>query len=1226
MICTQCKTENPAGAKFCMNCGTAFAARCPNCSTELPPQAKFCLNCGQRVSAPAPVRAAALSSAPANATVPAEPVRYIPPELLAKLETAKASGGMRGERRTVTMLFCDIQGSTSAAEKLDPEEWAEIMNGAFEALIAPVYRYEGTLARLLGDAVLAFFGAPIAHEDDPQRAALAALDILAAMGPYRELVRQRWGIDINVRVGINTGLVVVGEVGSDLRMDYTALGDAVNVAARMEQTAKPGSAQVAEDTHRLIAPLFDFEDLGPMQVKGKTEPVHAYRVLGRKAAPGSLRGIEGLESPMVGRDRQMALLREAVSALQQGRGQIVSVMGEAGLGKSRLVTELRKALASEGALALEGTPGGLQWHEGRSFSYETSAPYAPFVRLFTSLFHLHPEQPDAERYATLSAGVEEVLPGGVRDLTPFLASLLGIHLTGEPLEHVRYLEPPQLREKVFGAVTEFLEAAAETQPMVLVFEDVHWVDPTSFDLLKRLMAVTDHAPLMIMAVLRPWRQETAWEFHEIGMRDYSHRYTSVTVEPLDQDTARTLVANLLHVEDLPDKVRLLILTKAEGNPFFVEEVIRSLLDAGLIVQRDGHWHATREIENISVPDTLVGVINARLDRLEETARRVAQTAAVIGREFRFNALASILEGTISLDTALTELQRRELVRERSRLPERVYVFKHALTQETAYSSLLLSKRRDLHKRLAEWLEKTEPESVADIARHLVEAREEKRALPYLVKAGERAAYSYSTSEAVRSFKEALEILERQVDLGLARRAYEGLGNALAFSNQVQEATQTYRRMIEVAQSHGDVPMQVSAMNKLSNLLGFRLGEFSEAAGLLAQSETLATQNNDTPGLAEMHMVQCGFCTFTADFEGAVRHLSEAARIGKELEIAEAKLYGMTHIANTLTYLTRFDDAWRTSQEVLAMAKAEGHLGWQAEIQAFPIPYYHLRSGDLMAAEAAARECQRISLQIGHLLCLACSGSMLGSFALLRGEYENALRYHDDAVQAGRDAGMPWFEVMSLAGMAAATAQISPELRERTEGLFVRMQSVLEQPGGAMTVAAAWSALGFHELSKGNSAAALDYFQKGLQSPTVLMHLQRPPLLIGAAMVALAEDEVERASALAQEARRYVEERGMRFLYPLAALTEGRISMALGHADAALASFLRSGQDALAMGMRPTVLEARVLSAEALVMLGRNAEAGEMRRLARETMEEIARLFQDEKLRWAYFEAASERIG
>ena len=423
-----------------MSCGNPLITLCPECSAELPGQARFCMNCGHQL--------AQAGAEPSRSSLE----QYIPRELLAKLQASQASGGIQGERRVVTMLFCDVTGSTAAAEKLDPEEWAEIINGAFEYLIAPVYRYEGTLARLMGDAILAFFGAPIAHEDDPHRAVLAGLDIINAIGTYRGEVKRKWGVDFEVRVGINTGLVVVGEVGSDLRVEYTALGDAINVAARMEQQAAPGTVQIAADTHRLIAPLFEFEDLGLTEVRGKSEPVQSYRVIGPKAVPGRLRGIEGLDSPMVGRDREMDLLAGVVTNLRQGRGQIVSIMGEAGLGKSRLIAELRHLLAVDGPrkgeneAPVEGeatdTPPPLKSYEGRSQSYDSAIPYSPFISLFTTYFALAPDDSDEAKYHKISSRVTDVLTDGARGVTPFLATMLQVPVPEEDGQLVKYLQPP----------------------------------------------------------------------------------------------------------------------------------------------------------------------------------------------------------------------------------------------------------------------------------------------------------------------------------------------------------------------------------------------------------------------------------------------------------------------------------------------------------------------------------------------------------------------------------------------------------------------------------------------------------------------------------------------------------------------------------------------------------------------------------------------------------------
>ncbi|HET9494299.1 MAG TPA: BREX system ATP-binding domain-containing protein, partial [Chloroflexia bacterium] len=446
MKCPDCGTQNREDAKFCSNCGTSLAAKCHQCNFKLDPNAKFCSNCGRPVGAT--VLAAVPAPAPAPTLDPDEGEtmgrmqQYVPKELLGKLEAARANRSMAGERRIVTVLFCDVKGSTALAEMLDPEEWAAVMNGAFEKLIEPVYRYEGTLARLMGDAILAFFGAPIAHEDDPQRAVLAGLGIVEGMKEYREQIKRRYGFDLSVRVGINTGLVVVGEVGSDLRVEYTAMGDAVNLASRMEQSADPDTVSISGNKYKSVANLFHFKPLGEIEVRGKADPVAAYEVLGVREGAVRERGIEGLSSPLVGREREMAALRSALEDVAAGLGRVVLVVGEAGLGKSRLVAELKRTPEA----------ASLAWYEGRSLSYETTTPYAPFAQLFGSMFELDSGEGDAEQYANVLAGVEEAMPGQGEAMAPLVATLLGIKLQGDTLERVRYLEPPMLRGRIFHAV------------------------------------------------------------------------------------------------------------------------------------------------------------------------------------------------------------------------------------------------------------------------------------------------------------------------------------------------------------------------------------------------------------------------------------------------------------------------------------------------------------------------------------------------------------------------------------------------------------------------------------------------------------------------------------------------------------------------------------------------------------------------------------------------------
>lgn len=448
------------------------------------------------------------------------------------------------------------------------------------------------------------------------------------------------------------------------------------------------------------------------------------------------------------------------------------------------------------------------------------------------------------------------------------------------------------------------------------------------------------------------------------MREIAHRYTSIALEPLDEEDSRTLVANLLEIEDLPDRVRTLIMSKAEGNPFFVEEVIRSLLDANLVVRENSHWRATGEIANIVLPDTLLGVITARLDRLSEESRQVAQTASVIGREFALGTLTEIYRTQAHLDVALADLQRRELIREKSRVPHPRYMYKHVLTQEAAYASLLLSRRRELHLQVAQCLERHSPEQVHEIARHFLEAQEQGQAVPYLVEAGDQAARAYAAAEAVEYYSQALDILNTTQDPKLHRRAFEGLGGALTFGNDVPAAVDNYHSMFHSAQEYGDQPMQVSALNKLGFVTALFQDQFPEAEEHQAGAERLARQCGDLPGLAEYHMTYCYMTVPFGEFDQAIDHLNEAAKIGSDLNMDEPRLFGMIHTVNTLTYMTRFDEASRMSQEALQLAEQLGNSKWQSDLLGFSTPIHHLRNGNLDAARYSAEMGADLASQIG----------------------------------------------------------------------------------------------------------------------------------------------------------------------------------------------------------------------------------------------------------------------
>ena len=692
---------------------------CPRCQMANPEGAKFCLNCGNQLEAQVRVD---------------------------------------GERRYVTVLFADVVDSTGLGERLDPEQVAEIMNGAFAFLNASVKKYDGTVARLLGDAILAFFGAPVAHEDDAERAVRAGLDIQAAASEYAKVVKVDYGVDFDVRVGINTGLAVLAAVGDEIRTEYTAMGDTTNVAARLQSAALPGTVLISADTYHLVKQLFELRPRGSAMVKGKSAPIVTYEVLAPRAVPGKVRGLEGLTSPLVGRAAEFKRVNDKLNEVREGRGAFVAVIGEAGLGKSRLLAEVSESAKSGPQVA---------WLEGRALSYGQAVTYYPWRQVIREAIGAQDgEAPEVVREKLHRDAVCGAMPEGEPQ---YLEVILSVE-SDATLEALTALEGDALVEHITRAARGYLRASASLMPTVIVLDDLHWADTASLDLLLGVAGLVEDLPLVITCLLRPDKDAPSWSAIERVRSKLSGPYTEILLEPLDAAHSKELLGNLLYIEDLPESVRNLILDKAEGNPFFVEEVIRSLIDSEYIVQENSHWRATREIVNVTIPDTLTGVLSARIDRLPENTKHVAQTAAVLGRIFAYRALMATCaaappsEQIEDVEPHLGVLTYEELVRERVHDPELEYIFKHALTQEAAYELLLIRRRKELHRRAGEVLEHLYPEQRGELAPalayHYRLGEEWQRAADYAMQAGAQAVKVYAMREALAYYENAYDALTK----------------------------------------------------------------------------------------------------------------------------------------------------------------------------------------------------------------------------------------------------------------------------------------------------------------------------------------------------------------------------------------------------------------------------------------------------------------------------------
>jgi ABC-type oligopeptide transport system substrate-binding subunit/class 3 adenylate cyclase len=740
----------------------------------------------------------------------------VPQEYAERLLATRGQAGL--ERRVVTILFSDVKGSTALAEKLDPEDWLEIMDGAFDVLIEPVYRYEGTLARLMGDAVLAFFGAPIAHEDDPERACRAALDIIAGAEDYAaRLERERGFAGFNVRVGIHTGLVVVGEVGSDLRVEYTAMGDAVNLASRMEQHAPPGGILITRDTYRHVQGVFDVPSQEPLDVKGKAEPVQTYLV--QRAKPRAFRlptrGVEGIETRMVGREAELKHLQEAFYvALEDGALQLVTISGEAGVGKSRLLYEFDTWS--------ELLPEQFYYFKARAFAEMQNLPYGLVRNLVAFRFEIQESDPAEAVRQKLQAGVRVALGDEVSSQAAahLIGQLLGFEIGDSPHLETVQDDAQTMRDQALAYLADYFKGMAKQLPVLILLEDLHWADDSSLDALNHLAATLRDQPVMIVSAARRELYERRPHWGE-GQPFHSR----LEVQPLSKWDSRRLVAEILQkVTEVPQALRDLIVTGAEGNPFFIEELIKMLVEDGVIVKAEEIWYLDpSRLTEVRVPPTLTGVLQARLDRLPLAERTVLQQASVVGRLFWDRAVARInasaREGVDETEVAdkLSALRSREMVfqLETSAFAgAREYIFKHNLLREITYENVLKRLRRAYHGLVADWLLEQGGERAGEytglIADHLELAGRTEEAVEYLLKAGDRARSLYAHQEAIRAYERALAFLKAQGDDGRAARTLMKLGlthhNAFAFRRSRQAYEEGFSLWQRAAEAQSAIPL------------------------------------------------------------------------------------------------------------------------------------------------------------------------------------------------------------------------------------------------------------------------------------------------------------------------------------------------------------------------------------------------------------------------------------
>ena len=650
----------------------------------------------------------------------------------------------------MTVLFSDLSGYTAMSERLDPEEVKKIMNQIFGEITVTVSKYGGTIQKFIGDAVVAFFGVPKVHEDDPVRAIRTAREINERIGVISPKFEHKVGKRLAMHTGINTGLVVTGEVTTGNGI-LGVTGDTVNLASRLSTLAEPGEILVGQDTCRQADSIFIFEPLVPVRVKGKAEPVRVYRVAGIKEEKG--RSV-GVDSPLVGREKEMDLLSLQVLRLINGTGGIVTVTGEAGIGKSRLLAELRLTAAVKKTILLEG----------RAISMGRSLSFYPIIDALKHWSHIKKRDTAIEGQQKLEKAIRNIHPEEGGEIFPFIATLMGMKLTGKYAQRVKGIEGESLEKLIFKNMRELLIKGSEVRPMVIYLEDFHWVDTSSLELVKALFRLVEEYRILFIIVFRPGYTDTGERITAFIQENYPTNWTKIELEPLKESDSEQLLSNLLQIKSFPHQLREQILQRAGGNPFFIEEVVRSLINEGAVVLEKGEYRVTEKIKNIVIPQSIHALIMARIDRLDEETRNLVRIASVIGRNFFYRILTEVAGHIEEVDRRLDYLKEIQLIREQKRMEEVEYLFKHALTQEAAYESILIQRRKEIHQKVAQSIEKVFNERIHEfygmLAYHYSRAESLEKAEEYLIKAGEEALKSSASNEALHYYQEALSIYRR----------------------------------------------------------------------------------------------------------------------------------------------------------------------------------------------------------------------------------------------------------------------------------------------------------------------------------------------------------------------------------------------------------------------------------------------------------------------------------
>jgi predicted ATPase/class 3 adenylate cyclase len=963
------------------------------------------------------------ASAPVGTSAPA-PLAYTPPYLAEKILTSRSALG--GERKQVTVLFADLKDSTELIRGLDPEAAQQLLDPAIHLMMDAVHRFEGTVNQVLGDGIMALFGAPIAHEDHALRACYAALAMQAAMQSTTETVRRTRGLELRMRVGLHAGEVVVRAIGNDLHMDYSAVGQTTHLAARMEQLATPGTIRLTATTLRLVEGLVQVQALGPVPVKGLPEPVEVFELVGASAIRQRLQATVGRGlTRFVGRQHELATLQQTMAHAGTGHGQVVAIVGEAGVGKSRLVYEFVHAHYTQGWRVLESA----------SVSYGKATPYFPVIDLLRRYGAVE-DRDDTRTVRAKVTGQVLTLDAALQDTVPALLALLEALPDDSPF---RTLDPPQRRQRTLEALKRVLLRESQVQPLVLVFEDLHWIDAETQALLNSLVESLPTARILLLVNYRPDYQ------HPWGSKTY---YSQLRLDPLAPESAEALLQALLGDDPSLAPLTPLLITRTEGNPFFLEESVRTLVETQVLVGERGAYRLAQALPSIQVPATVQAVLAARIDRLPPEEKHLLQAAAVIGKDVP----AALLQATVmvpwgDVQRSLAYLQAAEFLYETRLFPELEYTFKHALTQEVAYNAVLLERRRGLHERAAQAIEGLFPERLSEhyntLAHHYRRSGNTAKAVDYLQRAGQQAVERSSYGDAISHLTAALDLLTTLPES--RERSQQELAIQITFSMALRvtkgggapEVERLYTRARELCEQVGELSQLFRVLWGLW-LVYYQRGEYQMMRALGEQLLSLAQRLQDPDLLLEAHHALWASLFLGGELSAARPHLEQGLRLYEpQRHRAHAALYSghdpgvccRAVAAPRLWLLGYPDQAVASSQAALALAQQLAHPLTLA-IALYLAAILHHLCRDALLTQARAEAGMTIATEQGFPQQLAYATTLQGWALAACGRGAESITQIQQGLAASQAIGAARDRPYHLALLAEVSAQVG----QTTEGL------------------------------------------------------------------------------------------------------------------------------------------------------------------------------------------------